>query len=105
LKKKEIRPILASLALFKKIKNWPLLYKLAKKENLQRQVGALYDLARKIMKTRKMKKRFRNLSLPKKTDKFQHIISGLKSKDFQEIEKIWKVYIPFNKIDLEDYTA
>ncbi len=103
LKKNEIRPILSSLALFKKINNWPLLYRLAKKENLQRQIGALYDIAKTIFKTRKMTKRFRNLSLPKKNDKFQYIIKSLKSKDFSNIEKIWKIYIPLNKTDLEDY--
>jgi hypothetical protein len=103
LKKNEIRPILASIVLFKKINNWPLLYKLAKKENLQRQIGALYDVARTIIKTRKMTKRFRNLSLPKNNEKSQYIIKGLKSRDFSNIEKIWKVYIPLNKIDLEDY--
>ncbi len=103
LKKNEIRPVLASIALFKKINNWPLLYQLAKKENLQRQIGALYDVARTIIKTRKMTQRFRNLSLPKKDDKFQYIINGLRSKDFSNIERIWKVYIPLNKTDLEDY--
>lgn len=103
IKKKEIRPILASISLFKKIKNWSLLYHLSKKENLERQVGALYDVSRLIMKTRKMTKRFRNLSLPKKQDKFQYIIEGISSRDFQRIENIWKVHIPFNLIDLEDY--
>ncbi|MDP2925562.1 MAG: hypothetical protein Q8N99_04270 [Nanoarchaeota archaeon] len=105
LKEKSIRATLAILALFQKINNWPLLYKLAKKEGLQRHVGALYDVARTIIKTRKMTKRFRNLSLPKKSDKFQYIIENLKSRDFKNIEKIWKVYIPFNKIDLEDYIS
>ena len=56
-----------------------------------------------IVKTRKMTKRFRNLSLPQKKDKFQYIIKGLKSNDFSNIEKIWKVHIPLNKKDLEDY--
>lgn len=103
LKKQSVRNILAILALFQKINNWHLLYNLAKKENLQRQVGALYDISRTKMKTRKMTKRFRNLSLPKKTDKYQYIIPNLISKDFKEIEKKWKVYIPINKIDLEYY--
>lgn len=103
IKTKDIRTILASLALYKQISNWPLLYRLAKKEDLQRQVGALYDVARTIIKTRKMTKRFRNLSLPKKSDKFKFILQGFKSKDFQIIEKTWKVYIPLNIADLEDY--
>jgi hypothetical protein len=102
-KSKSLRAILSSLALFKKINNWPLLYRLSKAENIERKIGALYNLARQIMKTRKMTKRFRNLSLPKKDSKYLYIIEGLNSKDFKEIEKKWKVYIPFNKEDLEDY--
>lgn len=103
IKKKSFRQILASLALFKKINNWPLLYKLSKTENLERQIGALYDLSRKIMKTRKMSQRFKNLVLPKKNAEYLYIIKGLNSRDFKDIEKKWKIYIPFNIIDLEDY--
>lgn len=103
IKSKDIRKIISCLGLFKKINNWPLLYRLSKKEGLQRQVGALYDVARTIIKTRKMTKRFQNLSLPKKTDKFQYIKDNYDSKHFQEIEKKWKVYIPLNIADLEDY--
>lgn len=50
-----------------------------------------------------MKVRFRNNSLPKKENKFEYIIPKLKSKDFKKIEKLWKVYLPFNKEDLEEY--
>lgn len=103
IKSKKLRIILASLALFKKIKNWGELYKLGKKNYVERQIGALYDLSRKIMRTRKMTKRFRNNSLPKQKEKFAYIIPGLRSKDFNEIEKTWKVYLPFNKADLEVY--
>jgi len=103
IKTKKLRVILASLALFKKISNWNELYRLSKKNHLKRQVGALYDLSREIMRVRKMSKRFRNLSLPQKNSKFNFIIPGLKSKDFKEIEKTWKIHIPFNHSDLEDY--
>ena len=103
IKTKDIRTIIASLSLFKKINNWPLLYKLAKKEDLARQVGALYDVSRTIMKTRKMTMRFRNLSLPKRTDKFQYIIEKFKSNNFQNIEDKWRVLIPLNKSDLGEY--
>ncbi|MCX6748584.1 MAG: hypothetical protein NT076_03185 [Candidatus Pacearchaeota archaeon] len=103
IKSRSLRQILASLALFKKIKDWPLLYRLAKAEGLERQVGALYDLSRKIMKTRKMTRRFQNLTLPKKNERYLYIIGGLNSEDFKEIEKKWKVYLPFNRADLEAY--
>lgn len=103
IKTQSLRIIIASLALFRKIDNWPELYKLAKKNHIERQVGALYDLSRKIIKTRRMTKRFRDNALPDKSMAFKYIIPGLKSKDFKEIEKIWRIYLPFNKEDLEDY--
>tara|TARA_Y100000310_G_C20654666_1_gene801361 strand:- start:514 stop:1128 length:615 start_codon:yes stop_codon:yes gene_type:complete len=102
IKTRDIRTIIASLALFKKINNWPLLFKIAKQNNLRREVGALYDVARTIIKTRRMTKRFRTLSTPKK-EKKRYIVQGSKSKHFQEIENKWKVYIPLNKADLEEY--
>ena len=103
IKTKSLRTILASLALFKRINNWTKLYRLAKENHIEKQVGALYDLTREIIKVRKMKVRFRNNSLPKKENKFEYIIPKLKSKDFKKIEKLWKVYLPFNKEDLEEY--
>ena len=102
--KLKVWAILASLALFKKINNWVELYHLAKENHIERQVGALYDLARKIMKVRRMSDKFRNNALPKEEYKFKYIIPELTSKDFMEIEKIWKIHLPFNKKDLEEYT-
>jgi len=102
-KTKSLRTILASLSLFKKISNWVELYHLAKENHIERQVGALYDLARHVMKVRKMSSKFRNSALPKEEYKFEYIIPGLQSKDFMEIEKTWKMYLPFNKKDLEEY--
>lgn len=103
IKTKKLRAIMASLALFKYIKDWKLLLGLAKKNKVEREVGALYDLARKIIRTRRMSKRFRQSSLPSKEDKYIYIIEGLKSKDFKKIERLWKVHLPFNKADLEEY--
>jgi len=102
IKTKEFRVILASLGLFSKIKNWTRLSYYAKKENLGRKVGALYDSAKFIIKVKKMDKRIRN-SLLKNASKDKFIINNIKSKDFKEIEKIWDVYLPFNKFDLEVY--
>ena len=103
IKTKSLRTILASLALFKKISNWVKLYGLAKENNIERQAGALYDTARQIMKVRRMTHKFRNNALPKEGHRFEYVIPGLKSKDFMNIEKIWKIYLPFNKKDLEEY--
>jgi hypothetical protein len=98
-----LRTILATLNLFKKIDDWKLLYKLSKKNHLERQVGALYDLSRKIMKTRRISRNFIRNSLPKDNPKYRYVIKNLKSKDFKDIEKKWRVYLPFNKEDLTDY--
>lgn len=103
-KTQSLRTILASLSLFKKINDWSRLYQLAKQNNIERQIGALYDLARKVMLTRRMAKTFRNSALPKENCQWSYVISGLKSSDFEEIEKMWKIYLPFNKNDLEAYT-
>lgn len=103
IKTKKLRVILASLALFKHIRRWTLLGKLARNEGVEREVGALYDLARKIIKTRRMSMKFRKSTLPKSGEKYYYIIDGLKSKDFLDIQKEWKVYLPFNTGDLEGY--
>ncbi len=104
IKTKSVRTILASLALFKKINDWVALHKLAKENHVERQVGALYDLARMVMKVRRMSATFRKSALPKKEYKWRYSIPELKSNDFREIEKKWKMYLPFNKKDLEEYT-
>ena len=103
IKTKALRTILASLSLFKRINNWVRLYNLAKENHIERQVGALYDLSHQIMKVRRMTNKFRNNALPKREYKKEYIIPGLKSQDFRNIEGVWKVYIPFNKKDLEEY--
>src|SRR3989344_5474092 len=104
IKKQEVRYIIASISLFKKVKNWSLLYKLAKKNGLIRQVAALYDVSKVcVKKIRKMPKKFKNLARPKKSDIYLYIIKNFSSSDFKEIEKKWKVYIPLNCVDLEDY--
>lgn len=101
IKSKKLRIILASLSLFRIICNWSLLYKLAKINKVERKVGALHDLSKKAMRVRRIDGRFKRLMIPKSEDNYQYIIEGLRSKDFKEIENYWKVYIPFNKKDLE----
>jgi len=101
LKTGSLRVILAGIFLFKKITDWKKLYALAKENKLLRQVGALYDLARLLIKVSKMPLRFRNNSLPQPQQKYLEIIPQLRSRDFREIEKVWKVHLPFNKADLE----
>jgi len=99
---KEFRTLLASLALFNHTKNWSLLYRFAKEKKLRRKVGALYETARRIIKTRRMDERiYKRLLQAKERDRY--IITGLKSDDYKDIENKWKVYIPFNRADLLRY--
>jgi len=102
-KTKSLRVILAALALFNYVTNWSKLYTLAKKNHIERQIGALYDVAREIMKVRRMNKTFRNYAIPKEKYPFEYTVPKIRSKDFKNIENLWKIYIPFNKEDLEVY--
>ena len=102
IKERNFRITLASLGLFKFVKDWAKLNYFAKKYNVTKELGALYDIARICMKTGKMDERTRKSLLKMKTRKL-FIIKHAKSKDFKDVEKIWKVYIPFNRADLERY--
>ena len=99
---KDFRVILASLGLFNHIKNWSLLYKLAKEKGLRKEVGALYDVARSTIKTKRMDKRIYDKLLSEKNKK-RFIVNGLKSMDFRDIENKWDVFLPFNKKDFWRY--
>lgn len=102
LRENSFRIVIASLGLFNFVKDWSKLHYFAKEYNAMRRIGALYDVARLCMKTRKMDERTRK-SLLKGKDEEKFIIKPLKSKDFKDIEKNWKVYIPFNRSDLMRY--
>lgn len=104
IKQKDVRYIIASLSLFRKISDWSLLYKLAKKEDLIKEVAALYEIARKVVrKVKKIPKRFLHQAQKRKTNQFSYIAGHLSSDDFKDTEKRWKVYIPLNRADLEEY--
>ena len=98
LKTQNFRLILASISLFAHIKNWKLLNDIAKKHRLQRQIGALYDLSRLFIKTRRMDKRAMESMLRGKGSKY--IYDKIKTKEFFGIAKKWKVEIPFKSQDL-----
>ena len=100
---RRFRVVLASIALFQKINDWKLLYKLSKEKNVVREIGALYSLSRRLMKVKRMDGRILNKMLPKEEDNFKYLIPKLKSRDFKDIEKKWRIYLPFNKADLEAY--
>lgn len=101
-KEGNFRLTLASLGLFNFVRDWSKLHYFAEKYDVSKKVGALYDVARSYMKTRKMDERTRKSLLKIKTRK-QFIVKHAKSKDFIDIGKRWNVYVPFNKADLERY--
>ncbi len=105
LKADSVRHLLAALALFQRIRDWKLLYRLAKESGLRRQVCALYDVARTIIKVRRMPKWFLNHSLPKRDSGFEEIIPGFRSKTYMNIENRWKVRLPMNWADIEDFLS
>ncbi len=104
IKQKDIRYLIASLALFRKIAHWSFLYTLAKKEDLVNEIVALYDVSRRVVKkVKRIPRRFLNQAERKKTKHFKYIIKPFSSDDFRDLEKKWRVYIPLNLADLEDY--
>ena len=99
---KDFRTILAAMHLFRLVEDWPELNRHANARGIQKAVGALYELTRKYMRVRRIDKRTANAFMSAKTrEKF--IIPNMRSKDFLDIEKKWKIHIPFNKSDMERY--
>ena len=103
IQQRDVRYIIASLALFRKITDWKLLYGLAKKDGVVREIAALYEIARKfVRKVRRMPKRFLHLA-QREIKGFRYLVNHISSDDFKDIERRWKVYIPLNRADLEEY--
>lgn len=102
IKEGNFRLALASLGLFNFVRDWAKLRYYAKRYDVMRRVGALYDVARSFIRTRRMDERTKK-SLLKGKDKQKFIVKPIKSKHFREIGKKWNVYIPFNKADLTRY--
>lgn len=103
-KTRKLRYILSSLALFKRIDNWTELYRLAKINNLVREIGALYELVEVIIpRVKKIPKSYLHYGLPSENEKFIYLLPTFKSRDYSFIENKWRVYLPFNKEDLLEY--
>lgn len=103
LKKRDVRYTIASLALFRHIKDWSALYRMAKKEGLVHEIAALHEVARLFLKKlQRMPKRFYNLALKDKKSR-KYIKDKSSSEDFKDIERKWKVDIPLNRVDLSEY--
>jgi len=86
--------------LFNRIKKWSRLYKYAKERDCRNKVGALYELAKTVIRVKRIDKKTEK-GLLKAKDKDKYIIPRMKSRDFKDIEKKYHVFIPFNRADLE----
>ena len=104
LQEKDFRLLQSSLWLFNHITDWKRLHKLAKEKDLEPVIGALYDTARVVLRTRKMPENIYKSLLRKKTKKNRVILQHLQTNDprLLEIQKKWHVIIPLAKADLED---
>jgi hypothetical protein len=100
IKTRSSRIILASLGLFRKARNWNILYEIAKKEGLERHAGALYSLSMRFFRVRRMDDRILG-RMKEAAVKDKFMIPKLKSDDFKDIEEEWGVHIPFNRSDME----
>ena len=99
----DFRIMQAAVYLFAHIKNWKKFHALAKKKNVKPIVGALYDLARTIIKVRKMPEYTRqSLLKARPREKIELIIhTKTDSDEIKNIEKVWNVSLPFSKKDVE----
>jgi len=97
LETKNFRVILASMRLFGHINNWSKLYAVARKKDCWKKLCALYSVAKQFVRVRKMPKKY---ELNAGNGWVQ--ITQLKTKNFPEISEKYKVYIPFNKQDMEE---
>lgn len=101
---KDFRVLQASLWLFNHISQWKRLHELARKKQIETVVGALYDTARLVIRTRKMPENIYRSLLRKKTRKKIILLSHLQTNDPRvlKIEQKWNVIMPFARADLED---
>ncbi len=93
---KSFRAILATLRLFNHIKDWPYLYREAKKRESWQKVGALCDVGRAHFKMGRMPKHY---SAPH-TKEWNQMTRLNDRGNFPPIAKKWKVFIPFNEHDV-----
>ncbi len=100
-KTRSFRTVLASLALFRHIKDWSYLHKLAKESMLEAETGMLYDIARKTILTKRMPEKMYKALLKKRPRK-KRLLTQSESDDFKEISKKWNIWVPFSKKDMEE---
>lgn len=93
------RAILASMRLFNHITDWHKLYRLAMEKNCWQKVGAVHDVAMRVIRVKRIPNRYKVPFNAKK----QFLIRNYPTREpaFFPVEAKWKVAIPFRKGDLE----
>ncbi len=101
---REFRILQAAVYLFSHIKNWTILHNLAKKKHLEPIIGALYDFARTVTRTRRMPEHMRQALLRVRPKKKIEIVPHTKtdSPQIKAIGNLWNVMLPFSKQDQEE---
>jgi hypothetical protein len=118
---KNFRVLQASLFLFNHIKNWKKLHSIARRKNVEQEIGALYDCARAFIRTRKMPENIRKsmLAAAKKIKKnrnqkkaakahqrkiIKHILGELATNNekLKKISREWNILLPFSTQDMEE---
>jgi len=94
---KSFRAILASMRLFSHIKDWPKVYRLSKEKGIWQKVGALYDVAKRFFRVRRMPRTY-----PQHNGTRWERLTQIKKMNFPMIGKRWHVYIPFNEYDMRE---
>ena len=92
----DVRPLIGVVYLLNKVKDWNYLKNKAK--GIEYRLGALYDFARTIRKTRKMPNRIRKELLKTKPQKMEYWIFEKKPRDF---EMIWNITVPLRGEDFD----
>lgn len=103
---RSFRLTLGALSLFRSIKKWQFLLMLAKKHNVCQEVGAMYDVARQVMKVRAMPKHvYSELYHHREKGERKLSFAGIRSKEFMNVSQKWHVDVPYGMIDIKEVTA
>lgn len=110
---KNFRVLQAGLFLFNHIRDWKKLHSIARRKNVEQELGALYDCARVFIRTRKMPENIRKsmLAAAKKIKKGENQKKAVKyllrelatnDKRMKKISHKWNVMLPFSTQDMEE---
>ncbi len=98
IKTRDFRALLAATRLFRGIRDWKKLYRLAKENGCWQEVGALYDVARLTFWTRRMPGAYRRGAFRKR----KYLVRNYETEEpgFFEASGRWNVGIPFRRADM-----